>query len=123
MIARSSGATMNGHREASRGQRLGYRLGHATRRLVRRATAARRSMIKGGVHPLIATLLVWTVPVAFAAVLTCVLLGLGTLTLLAIVLARLIGNADLRGYCSGCQHCHCQCVWCNPMFWDDEKWK
>lgn len=119
MIARSSDAAVNGQGEGSRGERLGYRLGHATRRFVRRATAARRSMIKGGVHPLIATLLVWAVPVALAAILTCVVVWLGLLIVLAIVLARLIENADLRGHCCSCQCCHCQCIWCNQPFWDD----
>jgi hypothetical protein len=113
---------MSGHREGSRGERLGYRLGHATRRLVRRATVVRKSLVKRGVHPLIATVLVRAVPVALAAMFACVVLSLGLLIVLAIVLARLIESADLRGYCS-CQHCHCQCVWCNQLFWDDDTWK
>lgn len=114
---------MNSHGEGSRGERLGYRLGHATRRLARRVTVVRKTMVKWGVHPLIATALVRGVQAAFVAVLACVVMWLGLLFVLAIVLARLIGNADLRGYCCSCQHCHCQCVWCNQLFWDDETWK
>jgi hypothetical protein len=119
------GATMTSRREGSRGERLGYRLGHATRRLARCATAAKGTMVKWGVHPLIATALVRGIQVAFVAVLTCVVLWLGLLIVLALVLARLIGNADLRGHSCSCQHCPChsQCVWCNPMFWDDDMWK
>jgi hypothetical protein len=120
----SSGAAMNSHSGGSRGERLGYRLGHATRRLVRRATAVRETMVRRGLHPLVATLLVRAVPVAFAAILICIVLLLGLLIALTIVLARLIENADLRGHCCSCQHCcHCQCVWCDPMFWEDDTWK
>jgi hypothetical protein len=84
--------------------------------------AVRASMVKWGVHPLVATVLVQAVQVAFVAMLTCVVVWLGLLFVLAIVLARLIGNADLRGHCC-CQHCHCQCLWCNPLFWDNDTWK
>lgn len=79
-------------------------------------------MVKCGVHPLVATLLVRAVPVGCAAILTCVVLSLGLLISLAIVLARLIENADLRGHSCSCQHCHCRCVWCNQLFWDDDTW-
>jgi hypothetical protein len=121
--ARRSGAVMNSQSE-SRGERLGYRLAHATLRLARRATAVRAAMVKWGVHPIIATVLVRAVQVAAGAMLTSLVLGLGLLIGLAIVLARLIENADLRGHCCSCQHCcHCQCVWCNPMFWEDDTWK
>jgi len=113
----------NGHREGSRGERLGYRLGHAARRLARRATVVREMMVTWGVHPLIATVLVRAVQVAFAATFACVVLWLGLLIALAVVLARLIENADLRGHCCSCQHCHYQCAWCNQMFWDDDTWK
>lgn len=114
---------MNSHREGSRGERLGHRLGHAMRRLARRSTAARKTMIELGVHPLVATVLVRAVQLAFAAMLACVVLWLGLLIVLAVILARLIENADLRGHCCSCQHCHCQCVWCNQLFLDDETWK
>lgn len=115
---------MNSHSGGSRGERLGYRLGHATRRLVRRATVVRETMVKCGVHPLVATMLVRAVPVALIALLTSLVLGLGLLIGLAIVLARLIENADLRGHCCSCQHCcHCQCVWCSQLFWDDDNWR
>ena len=114
---------MNSHREGSRGERLGYRLGHATRRLARRATVVRKSLIKCGVHPLIATVLVRAVQVAFAAMLIFVVVWLGVLIAPAIVLARLIESADLRGHCCSCQCGHCQCVWCNQLFWDDDTWK
>jgi hypothetical protein len=80
-------------------------------------------MVKWGVHPLVATLLVRAVPVASIAILTCFVLGLRLLIVLAIVLARVMENADLRGHCCSCQHCHCQCCWCNPLFWDDDTWK
>jgi hypothetical protein len=63
------------------------------------------------------------VPVAFAAILMCIALLLGLLVTLAIILARLIENADLRGHSCSCQHCHCQCVWCNRLFWDDDSWR
>ena len=108
----------------SRGERLGNRLAHATRRLVRRTTVVRETMVKWGVHPLVATVSVRAVQLAFVALLTSLVLGLGLLIGFAIVLARLIENADLRGYYCGCQHCcHCQCVWCNQMSWDDDIWK
>jgi hypothetical protein len=114
---------MNSHREGSRGERLGYRLGHATRRLSRRVAGVRASMVKWGVHPIVATALVRAVQVAFVAMLTCLVFWLGLLIVLAIVLARLMENADLRGHCCSCQHGHCQCVWCNQQFWDDDTWK
>lgn len=114
---------MNSRREGSRGVRLGYRLGHATRRLARRAIVFRKAMVTWGVHPLIATVLVRTVQVAFAATFACVVLWLGVLIALAVVFAPLIENADLRGHCCSCQYCHCQCAWCNQMFWDDDTWK
>lgn len=115
---------MNSHSGGSRGERLGDLLCHATRRFVRRTIVVRETMVKWGVHPLIATVSVRAVQVALVALLTSIVLGLALLIGFAIVLARLIENADLRGYCCGCQHCcHCQCVWCNPQFWEDDTWK
>jgi hypothetical protein len=115
---------MNSHSGESRGERLGNRLYHAMRRFVRRTRVVRETMVKWGVHPLIATVSVRAMQVALVALLTSLLLGLGMLIGLAIVLARMIENADLRGHCCSYQHCcHCQCVWCNPMFWEDDTWK
>lgn len=111
---------MNGHREGSKRERLGYRLGHAMRRLAHRATAVRRAMVKCGVHPLLATVLVRAVQVAFVAMLACLMLWLGLIVVLAIVLARLMENADLRAHSGSCPHCHCQCIWCNQPFWDND---
>lgn len=99
---------------------MGRRLGHATRRLARRATAIGESMVKSGVHPLIATALLRIVQIASVAILIYVVVWLGVLIALAMGVARLMEHADLRGHCCSCPHCHCQCVWCNQLFWDDD---
>lgn len=114
---------MNMHCEGRRGERFGYSLGRATRRQMRRATAIRESMVTWGVHPLTATSLVRAAQVASVAILICVVLWPGLLIVLALVFARMIEQADLKGHCCSCPHGNCQCVCCNQVFWDDDTWR
>lgn len=114
---------MNDALQRSRGERVGYWFGRVLRRFARRATSARDSMVEWGVHPFIATAVLWIVRLAVVVALIDMVFWLSLLIGLVIAVARLLEHADLRGHCCSCPLCHSRCAWCNSLFYDDETWK
>ena len=80
-------------------------------------------MVGLGVPWVIATASLRIVHVICAVAVICVLLSVTVLATLTAIIARRIERVDLRQLSCTCSHCPCQCICCNPLFYDDETWK
>jgi hypothetical protein len=80
-------------------------------------------MVALGVPSVIATAGLQIVHFICTVAVICVLLSVTVLTTVMAIIARRIDRVDLRQLSCTCSHCPCQCVWCNPLFYDDETWK
>lgn len=80
-------------------------------------------MVGLGVPSVIATASLQIVHFLFVVAVICVLLSVMVLATVTAIIARRIERVDLRRLSCTCSHCPCQCVWCNPLFYDDETWK
>jgi hypothetical protein len=89
----------------------------------RRAIAVRGGMVAFGVPSTIATSFVQSVHVIYVAAVICVLFSTTLLVTLAAVFARRIEQVDIRVLSCTCFRCAGHCLWCNPLFFDNEDWK
>lgn len=77
-------------------------------------------MVALGVPWVIATVSLRIVHLMCAVAVICVLLSVTVLTTVTAILARRIERVDLSQLSCTCSHCPSQCIWCNPLFYDDE---
>jgi hypothetical protein len=77
-------------------------------------------MVALGVPSVIATASLRIIHLICAAAVICVLLSFTVLATVTAIFARRMEHVDPRQLSCTCSHCPCQCIWCNPLFYDDE---